>query len=171
MTVPRGPESPTGAPGVAASQRVRFACVTPTVVLRVVGAAAALVGGYAHLSLYNDGYKDIPVGNIGAQFLANALGAAAIALGLVLPLFIRQLPDLVWKLAALGGIAWALISLVASYFAKRTDDGWFNFVDQPGLKPSPEAAMSLFSEVIVLVAMIGLLALTFRPRRDPTINS
>jgi hypothetical protein len=140
--------------------------VTPTVILRVIGAAAALVGGYAHLSLYNDGYKDIPVGNIGEQFLANALGALAIALGLILPLFVRQLPDLVWKLAALGGVAWAAISLVASYFAKRTDDGWFNFVDQPGLKPSPEAAMSLFSELIVLVAMIGLLALTFRPRRD-----
>jgi hypothetical protein len=141
--------------------------VTPTVILRVIGAVAALVGGYAHLSLYNDGYKDIPVGNIGEQFLANALGALAIALGLVVPLFVRQLPDLVWKLAALGGVAWAAISLIASYFAKRTDDGWFNFVDKPGLEPSPEAALSLFSEIIVLVAMIILLALTFRPQRRP----
>ena len=134
--------------------------------LRAIGAAAVLVRGYAHLSLYNDGYKDIPVGNIGEQFLANALGALAIALGLVAPMFVRRLPDLVWKLAALGGVAWAVVSLVASYFAKRTDDGWFGFVDQPGLKPAPEAAMSVFSEVIVLVAMIGLLALTMRPRRD-----
>jgi hypothetical protein len=39
-------------------------------------------------------------------------------------------------------------------------------VDQPGLKPSPEAAMSVFSEVIVLVAMIVLLAVTARPRRE-----
>ncbi len=111
--------------------------MTPTVILRVIGAVAALVGGYAHLSLYNDGYKDIPIGNIGEQFLANALGAVAIALGLVVPLFVKQLPDLVWKLAAVGGLAWAVISLVASYFAKRTDDGWFGFVDQPGLKPAP----------------------------------
>ena len=139
--------------------------MTPPIILRVIGAVAALVGGYAHLSLYNDGYKDIPVGNIGEQFLANALGALAIALGLVVPLFVRWLPDLVWKLAAVGGVAWAAISLVASYFAKRTDDGWFNFVDQPGLEPSPEAAMSLVSEIIVLVAMISLLALTYRPRR------
>ena len=69
-------------------------------------------------------------------------------------------------MAALGGIAWAAISLIASYFAKRTDGGWFDFVDQPGLQPSPEAAMSVFSEVIVLVAMIVLLALTTRPRRN-----
>jgi hypothetical protein len=82
-------------------------------------------------------------------------------------LIVRQLPDLVWKLAALGGVAWAAISLVASYFAKRTDDGWFNFVDQPGLEPSPEAAMSLVSEIVVLVAMIILLALTLRPQRAP----
>jgi hypothetical protein len=146
--------------------------VTPTAVLRILGAAAALVGGYAHLSLYNDGYKDIPsdVGSIGPldigdQFLLNTLGAIAIAIGLVLPLFVR-VPDLVWKIAALGGVAWAAISLIASYFAKRTDGGWFDFVDQPGLKPSPEAAMSVFSEVIVLVAMIVLLALTTRPRPD-----
>ena len=77
--------------------------VTPTAVLRIIGAAAALVGGYAHLSLYNDGYKDIPseVGSIGPldigdQFLLNTLGAIAIAIGLVLPLFVR-VPDLIWR--------------------------------------------------------------------------
>ena len=91
-----------GSPGLAANERV-LSRRDANVILRVIGAAAALVGGYAHLSLYNDGYKDIPVGNIGEQFLANALGAVAIALGLVVPLFVRQLPDLVWKLAAVGG--------------------------------------------------------------------
>jgi len=140
--------------------------VTPTATLRVIGAVAALVGGYAHLSLYNDGYKDIPVGNIGEQFLANALGALAIALGLVVPLLIKQLPDVLWKLAAAGGVVWAAVSLVASYFAKRTDDGWFGFVDQPGLEPSPEAALSLVSEIVVLVTMIAALALAFLPRRS-----
>jgi hypothetical protein len=150
--------------------RSTFASVTPTVILRVIGAVAALVGGFAHLSLYNDGYDDIPsefggIGpfDIGDQFLLNTLGAIAIALGLVVPLFVR-VPDLIWKLAAVGGIAWAAISLVASYFAKRTDGGWFDFVDQPGLKPAPEAALSVFSEIVVLVSMIILLALTARPR-------
>jgi hypothetical protein len=152
--------------------RSTFARVTPTVILRIIGAIAALVGGFAHLSLYNDGYADIPseVGSIGPfdigdQFLLNTVGAIAIAIGLVVPLFVR-LPDLIWKLAAVGGIAWAAISLVASYFAKRTDGGWFDFVDEPGLKPAPEAALSVFSEIVVLVSMIILLALTARPRRD-----
>ena len=152
--------------------RTTFARVTPTAILRVIGAAAALVSGYAHLSLYNDEYKDIPsefggIGglDLGQQFLLNVLAAIAIALGLVIPLFIRM-PNLVWKLAALGGIAWAAISLIAFYLAHETDDGWFDFVGPPGLKPSPEAAMSVFSEVIVVVAMIALLMLT--SRRKPS---
>ena len=145
--------------------------MTPSAILRVIGAVAALVAGYAHLKLYNDGYKDIPsefggvLGlDIGQQFLLNVLAAIAIAVGLVLPLFVRM-PDVIWKLAALGGIVWSAISLLAFYMAHETDGGWFDYTDQPGLKPSPEAALSVFSEIIVLVTMVILLALTARPRR------
>ena len=149
--------------------------MTPSAILRIVAAAAALVSGYAHLSLYNDGYKDIPsefggIGpiDIGTQFLLNALGALAIALGLVLPLFIKSMPDAVWKFSAVMGGLWAAISLIAFYFAHETDGGWFDFTDQPGLNPSPEAAMSVFSEIIVLVSVIALFALKLRPRRPRT---
>ena len=121
--------------------------------------------------MYNDGYKDIPsefggvLGlDIGQQFLLNVLAAIAIAVGLVVPLFVR-VPDLIWKLAAVGGIVWSAISLMAFYMAHETDGGWFDYTDQPGLKPSPEAALSVFSEIIVLVTMVILLALTARPRR------
>ena len=76
------------------------------------------------------------------------------------------MPSLVWKLAAVGGIVWSAISLLAFYLAHETDGGWFDYTDQPGLKPSPEAALSVFSEIIVLVTMIILLALTARPPRD-----
>ena len=141
-------------------------------ILRVIGAVAALVSGYAHLKLYNDGYKDIPsefggvLGlDIGQQFLLNVLAAIVIAVGLILPLFVRM-PSVVWKLAAVGGIVWSAISLLAFYLAHETDGGWFDYTDQPGLKPSPEAALSVFSEIIVLVSMIILLALTARPPRD-----
>ena len=89
-----------------------FAQVTPSAILRIVAAAAALVSGYAHLSLYNDGYKDIPsdfggIGpiDIGTQFLLNALGALAIALGLVLPLVVKSMPDAVWKFSAARWVA------------------------------------------------------------------
>jgi hypothetical protein len=146
--------------------------VNRAAILRVIGAVAALVSGYAHLKLYNDGYKDIPsefggvLGlDIGQQFLLNVLAAIVIAVGLILPLFVRM-PSVVWKLAAVGGIVWSAISLLAFYLAHETDGGWFDYTDQPGLKPSPEAALSVFSEIIVLVSMIILLALTARPPRD-----
>ena len=146
--------------------------MTRTAILRVIGAVAALVAGYAHLKLYNDGYKDIPsefggvLGlDIGQQFLLNVLAAIVIAVGLILPLFVR-VPNLIWRLAALGGIVWAAISLLAFYLAHETDGGWFDYTDQPGLKPSPEAALSVFPEIIVIVSMVLLLALTARPPRE-----
>jgi hypothetical protein len=149
--------------------------VTPSAILRIVAAAAALVSGYAHLTLYNDEYKDIPsefggIGpiDIGTQFLLNVIGAVAIALGLVLPLFVKSMPDAVWKFSAAMGGLWAAISLIAFYMAHETDGGWFDYVGQPGLNPSPEAAMAVFSEIIVLVSVIALFALMLRPRRART---
>jgi hypothetical protein len=139
-----------------------------TTILRYVIAAAALVSGYAHLSLYNDGYKDIPVGHIGAQFLLNALSSVALAAGLLVPLAVPMLERWVPRAAALGAIAWAGVGLVA-FWQARTSGGWFGYQDQPGLNPKPEAPMAVFSEVIVLVAAILLLALLLEPlRKKPT---
>src|SRR5829696_2395681 len=117
-----------------------------TRLLAVVMAASALVGGYAHLKLYNDGYKDIPVGNIGRQFLLNAVGAVAIAVGLLLVYVVRVLPTWIGKVAAAAGVVWGAISLVA-FFVARTGESWFGFTDQPGLNPSPEAALAVFAEI------------------------
>jgi hypothetical protein len=149
--------------------------VTPNAILRIVAAIAAVISGYAHLSLYNDGYKDIPsefggIGpiDIGTQFLLNAIGALFIALGLVLPLFLKSMSDTVWKFSAAVAGVWAAISLIAFYFAHETDGGWFDYVGEPGLNPSPEAAMSVFSEIIVLVSVVALFALLIRPRRTGT---
>jgi hypothetical protein len=125
-------------------------------VLAVAMAASTLVGGYAHLRLYTDGYKDIPVGNIGRQFLLNAAGAVAIAAGLLLTLVVPVLPRLVGWLAAAGGVLWGAVSLVA-FFVARTSGGWFGFTDQPGLNPSPEAALAVFSEAAT--AMLGVAVL------------
>ena len=138
-------------------------------VLAVVMAASALVGGYAHLKLYNDGYKDIPVGNIGRQFLLNAIGAVAIAAGLVLTLVLGVLPVWLGRVAAAGGVVWGAISLVA-FFVARTSSGWFGFTDQPGLNPSPEAALAVFGEAItvalgVAVLVLGVLSASARGRR------
>ncbi len=125
--------------------------------LRIIAALAALVAGYAHISLYNEGYKDIPVGNIGVQFLLNAIGAVVIAVGLLVPVLAPGLPRLVRVAAPAMGVIWGVVSLVA-FFVARTESGWFGFVDMSGLNPSPEAQLSVFPEVIVVLACGVLLA-------------
>jgi hypothetical protein len=130
-----------------------------TVVVRVLAvmmAASTLLGGYAHLRLYTDGYKDIPVGNIGRQFLLNAAGAVAIAAGLVGALVLALLPRWLGWLAAVGGVVWGGVSLLA-FFVARTSGGWFGFTDQPGLNPSPEAALAVFSAAATVVLGVALL--------------
>ena len=126
-------------------------------VLAVVMAASALVGGYAHLKQYNDGYRDIPVGNIGRQFLLNAIGAVVIAVGLLLVYVLRVLPSWVGRVAAAAGVVWGAVSLVA-FFVARTSGGWFGFTDQPGLNPSPEAALAVFAEAATIALAVALLA-------------
>jgi hypothetical protein len=125
-------------------------------VLAVVAAASTLVGGYAHLKLYNDGYQDIPVGNIGRQFLLTAIAAVIIALGLLLAYVVRVLPTWIGRLAAAGGVVWGATSLVA-FFVARTSGGWFGFTDQPGLNPAPEAALAVFGEAITIAAAAAVL--------------
>jgi hypothetical protein len=134
--------------------------------LRFVAASGALVAGYAHISLYNQGYSDIPVGNIGVQFLLNALGAVVIAIGLLAPVFVPGLPPIVRWAAPAAGVVWAAISLLA-FFLARTDSGWFGFVDMPGLNPSPEAQLSVFPEIIVALTCAALLAMTWLSRSVP----
>ena len=132
--------------------------------LSVLMAVAVLIGGSVHLELYNDFYKDIPVGHIGAQFLLNAISALVIALGLVLAAT-KLLPSWIGLLAAAGGVLWAAIALIA-FFVARTDGGWFGYQDQPGLNPSPEAAFAVCSESVTVVLGLALLALTVRAWRS-----
>ena len=143
---------------------------TPSIAVRLVAAVtavAALIGGYAHLALYNDGYKDIPVGNIGPQFLLNAIAGAAIAAGLLTAVVFAVLPRWVGLGAAAGAVGWGAMSMVA-FFVARTSGGWFGFRDQPGLNPSPEAAMAVFSEGVAVVGGLALIAgLLVAPRRRP----
>jgi hypothetical protein len=140
---------------------------TIQVVLSVLMAAAVLIGGITHLELYaNVGYKDIP-GSIGEQFLLNFLAALVIAAGLLVPLVVRtRLFSWVGLGAAAGGVVWAAIALIAFKLA-RTDTGWFGFNDQPGLNPSPEAALAVFSEAATVVLGLALVGLTLAwwPRR------
>lgn len=133
-------------------------------VLVVPAAAVTLLAGYVHLKLYLDGYRDIPVGNIGAQFLLNFVGAVGIAGGLVGAFLLRILPVWIGRLAELGGIVMAAVSLIA-FFVARTSRGWFGFQDQPGLNPAPEAAIAVFSAAAAIVLGVALLAAGLVSRR------
>ncbi|MEO6653512.1 MAG: hypothetical protein ABIP17_12740 [Ilumatobacteraceae bacterium] len=125
---------------------------------RWIGAVGALVAAYAHISLYQDGYKDIPIANIGTQFLLNALGGIAIAIALIAPTFLSSLPPWTTRAAAAIGIAWSAVSLLA-YVLSHSDRGWMGYNDGPAFfQPAPEGALTVFSEAAVLIACVVLLA-------------
>ena len=128
-------------------------------VLRVLAAIAALIAGGVHVKLYLDGYDDAD-GGVGVQFLLNAVGAVAIAIGLLAPLVSARLPRWIPAWASSGGIVWAAISLVAFVLA-RTDLGWFGFEDQQTtLSDSTDAQLAVVPEVIVLAAATVLRGLS-----------
>ena len=123
-----------------------LAVATP---LRLAAAAAVLVGGLVHLQLYFDGYRDFPNDNLGRSFLANGVASAVLAAALV----VRR--DILIRLAAIGVSAGTLIAFALS----RTDSGIFGF-SESGLRPSPQAALTLVTEILAIV----LLAASFVPR-------
>lgn len=135
--------------------------------LRWLGALGASVAAYAHLSLYRQGYSDIPIANIGTQFLLNAIGGLAIAVGLLAPLAIRSLPAWTTRVVAVSGVVWSVMSLVA-YTLSHSDYGWMGYNDGPGFfQPSPEGALSVVSEIAVLVAVVGILVTSRGGRSEP----
>ena len=128
--------------------------------LRWIGAVGALIAAATHLSLYQDGYKDIPIANIGTQILLSALAGIAIAIALVTPLFVSSLPSWTTKLAALAGIGWGAMSLLA-YSLSLADRGWMGYNDGPGFfQPAPQGVVTVISEAAVLIVCVALVALS-----------
>jgi len=84
-------------------------------VMRQAGALAVLVTGAVHLQQYLGAYHAIPT--IGPLFLLNAIGSAAVAAGLLMPLE-RWLGERAVGLLALGGMAIALGALISLYIAE-----------------------------------------------------
>jgi hypothetical protein len=115
---------------------------------RVVAAVLVLIGGYIHLKLYFDGYRDIPDANLGRSFLLNAAAALVVAAALVLW---RN----VWALVA--GLVLVNATLIG-FGLSRTSRGIFGFTES-GFQPSPEAAISLVVEIVAAVILIALLYL------------
>jgi hypothetical protein len=88
-------------------------------IMRRIGVLAVLVIGAVHLQQYLDGYQDIPT--IGPLFALNAVGSAAVAVGLLLPVerwLAGRRGEIAIGLLALGGVAIGLGSLIALYIAE-----------------------------------------------------
>jgi hypothetical protein len=115
---------------------------------RVVAAVLVLIGGYIHLKLYFDGYRDVPDANLGRSFLLNAAAAVVVAAALVL-----------WRnvLALVAGLVLVNATLIG-FGLSRTSRGIFGFTES-GFQPSPEAAISLVVEIGAAVILIALLYL------------
>ena len=113
---------------------------------RVVAAVLVLIGGYIHLKLYFDSYRDVPDANLGRSFLLNAAAALVVAVLLV-----------VWRnpLALVAGLVLVNATMIG-FGLSRTGSGIFGFTET-GFQPSPEAAISLIVEIGAAVILIALL--------------
>jgi hypothetical protein len=89
--------------------------------LRLIGVLAILVTGAVHLQQYLGDYHSIPT--IGPLFLLNAIGSAAVAVGLLLPVerwLGQRRGEIAVGLLALGGVAIGLGALVSLYIAETS---------------------------------------------------
>jgi hypothetical protein len=89
--------------------------------MRRVGVLAILVTGAVHLQQYLGEYHEVPT--IGPLFLLNAIGAAVVAVGLLLPLqrwLGERRGDVAVGSLALGGAAIGLGSLIGLYIAETS---------------------------------------------------
>src|SRR5947199_4644610 len=89
--------------------------------MRRAGAIAIIVVGAVHLQQYLGDYQSIPT--IGPLFLLNAIGSAAVAVGLLLPIekwLGQRRGEIAVGLLALGGVAIALGALTSLYIAETS---------------------------------------------------
>jgi hypothetical protein len=117
--------------------------------LRVAIAAMLAVSGVIHADLYIHGYRHIPT--VGPAFLLQASLFCALAVLIAL-----GAPDwFSWAAAVLS-----VGTLIA--FALSRTVGLFGFTER-GLQPSPQAAVSLITEVLT-VALVAVFVLARRAR-------
>ena len=106
-------------------------------------AAALAVGGYVHFDLYRHAYQSIP--RIGLMFAANVVISAGVATALV----VRR--DRISAFAAL-----LLAAGTLGGFALSRTVGLLGF-SETGLRPSPQAAITLLAEAgAAAVLALGL---------------
>ena len=116
------------------------------VVLRVVAAAAILVGGWVHLSLWQEYGSTIPT--VGPMFVMDAIFSVFIAAALLVA------DDLFVLVVGIGFQAGALVALAMSYYSSLF--GFHNPVI------STDSVVAIVSETLALVILLGLIAKVVR---------
>lgn len=131
--------------------------------MRILGAITLVSVGVVHLQQYvGAGYNELPT--IGPLFLLNAIGAAVVALGLLLPLE-RLLPERLGNLAvcalALAGVAIAGAALVALFVSESQP--LFGF-EEYGYNTAIKIAIATEAATVVLLAPVVVTKLRLAAR-------
>jgi multisubunit Na+/H+ antiporter MnhG subunit len=127
-------------------------------IMRRLGALTLLVVGGVHLQQYLAGYKDVPT--IGALFLLNAIGAAVVAIGLLMPLervlggrradLAAGLLSTLGAMIAVGALAALFISESQPLFGFM-EDGYSNAI-----------VIAIVSEAITAILLLPVAATAMR---------
>lgn len=137
--------------------------------MRRVGVLAIAVTGAVHLQQYLGDYHSIPT--IGPLFLLNAIGAAVVAVGLLLPLerwFAARRGEIAIGLLALGGVAIGLGALISLYIAETStlfgfSEGTLETVMWIAIVAEATAALVLTPVAIANLVRSGATRPTSRP--------
>lgn len=130
--------------------------MSTTRLMRYGASALLLIGGWVHLKLYFDGYRDVPNANLGRSFLLNALASVVVAVAIAVR------PERIVRLAGMAVAAGTL----GAFAVSRTDQGIFGFTES-GLNPSPWALIALVAELGAIGLLVASLVLARNEDRTP----
>jgi hypothetical protein len=138
--------------------------------MRRIGVLAIAVTGAVHLQQYLGDYHSIPT--IGPLFLLNAIGAAAVGLGLLLPLerwLGARRGEIAVGLLALGGVAIGLGALISLYIAETStlfgfSEGTLETVMWIAIVAEATAVLVLTPVAVASLVRSGATRPTSRPR-------
>lgn len=127
------------------------------VVGRLLGVALTAAMGWIHLQLWVDGFREVPV--IGPLFLLNAIGAAVLAVALlVVPVRLLSAVAAVTAVFTAGTLAGLILSLTVGLFGVQESL-------QTPLVPATLIVESAGVVLLVLIAILGPRS-SRRPRRS-----
>jgi hypothetical protein len=131
-----------------------------TKTMRRMGALTLLVVGGVHLQQYVTGYSDVPT--IGTLFILNAIGAAAVAAGLLAPverLLSGRGASLAAGVLSAAGVTIAVGALVALFISEGQP--LFGFMEDGYSTP---IVIAIAAEALTTILLVPVTAVNLRRR-------